>query len=220
MNNRSWKSYLFELVTIIMGITIPFLLNEWRIHQSNQKKEHQILMDLHENLVTDSLLLVEEIQAIKLCTRSCDKLIKAKSFEELGDSAFFFLAYSQIYSTTPFNDISYKALEQTGESKMIKNKALLANIISNYEKDYFTIKEYNDIDKQLVLTRLIPYVEANIDYDPPIIKSGSEVLQATHFRNILRNNQLFKKIQVNLYKEQIVKLRKLIHQIDEELNRN
>ena len=219
MNNRSWKSYLFEMVTIIMGITIPFLLNEWRIQQSNQKQEVQILTDIHENLVTDSLLLTEEIQVLGTCTRSCDKLLTAQSFAELGDSAFFFLAFAQMYSTMPFNDIAYKALEQTGESKLISNKKLLADIITNYEKDYFTIKEYNDIDKQLILTRFIPYIEANIEYDPPIVHSGSEALKATHFRNITRNNQLFKKIQINLYQEQLKKLRLLIGQLEEELGR-
>ena len=220
MKERNWQSYLYELITIILGISISFLANECRVNYGNTIQEQRILSDIHENLLTDSTLINEEVKALQFVDYVCSRVLRLDNIDALPqDSIDLFFRCTQLYSTLPVNDIAYQAMEQTGEFALISNRTLLKKIIGLYDIHYFNINEYNEVDKNLILDRVIPYYEANFphgeDFDS---EKANAVIQELHFRNLIKNNQHFKRIQIRLYQEQQKLIRELIREIELELS--
>jgi len=53
VQRANWTYYLGELVIIVVGIMLSFLLNEWRLGRQEQKQERVILENIQENLQED-----------------------------------------------------------------------------------------------------------------------------------------------------------------------
>ncbi len=216
MQRANWTYYLGELVIIVVGIMLSFLLNEWRLGRQEQKQERVILENIRENLQEDQYLMEEEVKALHEVQRVTRRYLDLEWVPE--DSLRYYSGYLQVYSTFPFNNLAYREMEQTGESKFIRNRELLKQIISHYEKDYFAIKEYNEVDKRLILDRIMPYIDHHFpNRSRLLIPENEEQLRASPFQNLVRNNFYFKAVQIQLYQAQMAKMDSLIRQIEREL---
>lgn len=215
MKTSGNKNYFFELVTIVVGIMLSFLINEWRENAKNKDKEISYLDNLRSELLADTSKIRDEIAALALIERGVDTILNMDIEKRVPDSLQIFLRSQALYSSLPQRRITYRELQQTGESYLITNRNLLRDIITYYESVVWEIKEYNKIDENHVLNQLIPYFTAKID-----MEGGSLVQQPfkeKHFRNILRYNKGFKMVQIALYKKQLEEIRKLNAAIEDEI---
>ncbi len=216
--NKKVRNYFFELLIIIIGISISFLLNEWRVNYGNRQLEKASLLGLQDNLAEDTTVIIAEMEILESIIESCTKLTEYNIDKWGRDSLNRFIRPTRQYSTIPINDISYRIMEQTGESKHIRNRTLLNDIIRLYDNHYWEIKIYNDIDKKIVLDQYLPYFAKHFDnFDNFNQQHDLSVLHDRQFLNLVRTNRTFKQIQVVLYQRQLERIRKLMARIDREL---
>lgn len=53
---KSKSSYFFDLIVIIAGITVSFIVNEWQESNKLEAKKEQLLVDINKDLYADSLV--------------------------------------------------------------------------------------------------------------------------------------------------------------------
>ena len=53
---KSKSSYFFDLIVIIAGITVSFIVNEWRESNKLEDKKEQLLVNINKDLYADSLV--------------------------------------------------------------------------------------------------------------------------------------------------------------------
>lgn len=69
------KKYLFEVLTIFIGISISFLFDEWRENRKDEEIARKNLIFLRSNLVQDTLILTGMTEIGKASIYSINKLI-------------------------------------------------------------------------------------------------------------------------------------------------
>ena len=220
----AWQKYLFEVITIFVGITLTLLADGWKEDLAERKKEMLLLRQLRDNLAGDYQYLKEEISILKEGIRISDFFLSPdlspKRLPLPPDSSKQYSRMLQMYSTFPFNATAYQVMRETRDGQLITNLKLLGKIIRLYERNYFDLREYNTIDKNLILDRLMPHLEANFNSTNDILHPANRnALRSAHFRNIVYNSRHFKRIQVRLYENQLPVIDSLIREVEVEVKR-
>jgi hypothetical protein len=215
-----WQKYLFEVVTIFVGITLTLLADGWKEEVANRKREAMLLRQLRQNLTADELYLRVEILALKKVIGYNTIFLDSQENGWVADSSDTCSRMIQLYSTFPFNGTAYQMLRKNHNGQLISNLKLLGKFIRLYEKDYFDLKEYNNIDRSLILDRLMPHIKASFTSTNDLLHPANrQALRAARFRNIVSNSRRFKQIQARLYENQLPVIRELIRELDEEIKR-
>ena len=223
---KSFWRYFFELLIIVIGITISFWFNNLRESRIEKKEEIRLLTTIKENLIADSLQLFAEKE---LYSKSGDyfKNLVDRPFSQGWDSLEMGLGYLQTYSSIPATEVGYKEL-QGGGLKYISNRDLRENIIKHYSVKNWEWQEYNEIDRDMVLNQIIPYVNQNapffervkeLENNPKSLNKLKLMMETDHFKNLVKMSNLFKNVQVRLYIKILKENRILLEGIEKDLSR-
>lgn len=223
---NEWPRYLIEIVVIILGISLSFWLSEWRSSSANQSQEKHLLESIHSDLVADSTALVSDIHALKRALNGFQKLLNYQKESNIpADSINIYIVMTMRYVFFPGSDNGYEEMKQTGTSNLISNRELLSKIIENYNMRYPGIKEWNTIDRQYVLERMIPYM----DEHAPHVSGGFGGVTANNekiidvlfrkdmFRNMVRTNSRLKTAILSIYETELANIRQLVRHIELEI---
>lgn len=223
---KSFWRYFFELLIIVIGITISFWFNNLRESRIEKKEEIRLLTTIKENLIADSLQLFAEKE---LYSKSGDyfKNLVDRPFSQGWDSLEMGLGYLQTYSSIPVTEVGYKEL-QGGGLKYISNRDLRENIIKHYSVKNWEWQEYNEIDRDMVLNQIIPYINQNapffervmeLENNPKSLNKLKLMIETDHFKNLVKMSNLFKNVQVRLYIKILKENRILLEGIEKDLSR-
>lgn len=223
---KSFWRYFFELLIIVIGITISFWFNNLRESRIEKKEEIRLLTTIKENLIADSLQLFAEKE---LYSKSGDyfKNLVDRPFSQGWDSLEMGLGYLQTYSSIPVTEVGYKEL-QGGGLKYISNRDLRENIIKHYSVKNWEWQEYNEIDRDMVLNQIIPYINQNapffervmeLENNPKSLNKLKLIIETDHFKNLVKMSNLFKNVQVRLYIKILKENRILLEGIEKDLSR-
>jgi len=223
---KSFWRYFFELLIIVIGITISFWFNNLRESRIEKKEEIRLLTTIKENLIADSLQLFAEKE---LYSKSGDyfKNLVDRPFSQGWDSLEMGLGYLQTYSSIPVTEVGYKEL-QGGGLKYISNRDLRENIIKHYSVKNWEWQEYNEIDRDMVLNQIIPYVNQNapffervkeLENNPKSLNKLKLMMETDHFKNLVKMSNLFKNVHVRLYIKILKENRILLEGIEKDLSR-
>jgi len=227
---RRWPEYLLEIGVIIVGITLSFLLNEWRADRSEAEAEIRALASLRDDLVADTTMISNEIQQMDKFDSALNYMIRLyqKDAQANRDSILAALTAYATYTTFNKNSTGYEQLKETGQLNIISNKALLKSVVELYNDKALVLKEYSYIDRSMVLEQFIPFLmkDATMFFvDNPMRKTKSgkalyeELMEQKYFRNSLLVNRIFKSSIIQYYREYFNDASGLIEQIDIELAR-
>jgi hypothetical protein len=223
---KSFWRYFFELLIIVIGITISFWFNNLRESRIEKKEEIRLLTTIKENLIADSLQLFAEKE---LYSKSGDyfKNLVDRPFSQGWDSLEMGLGYLQTYSSIPVTEVGYKEL-QGGGLKYISNRDLRENIIKHYSVKNWEWQENNEIDRDMVLNQIIPYVNQNapffervkeLENNPKSLNKLKLMMETDHFKNLVKMSNLFKNVHVRLYIKILKENRILLEGIEKDLSR-
>ncbi len=226
---NEWPRYLIEIFVIIIGITLSFLLNEWRVDRDNRANEIRLLEALHASMTADSTAIIADMQFLKNGIEIYPKVLKSNNLENLPDDSLlqFFFAISA-YATFSGQDIAYEEMRQSGGYQLMSNKALLQQIVKMYSFTYDLIQEWCNIDKNFILNRMLPYQEVHFQshnvFDPSNLISFwklnfNNAIKTNQFRNLLSLNIQFKSSVLYAFKQLQKELRANIRAVKEELAR-
>ena len=197
---NDWPRLIIELLVVVAGISISFALDEWRRDREDHREEHRIWVAIQDNLRADSLTLASRDVKLRAFVAAYDGLLSggpADSLDSWMDQAISYTVF------TP-TQTAFQELEQMAGSRLIRNRALLADLTSLYNRDYRRAVEWDEINKNFVLERMIPYLDATAPY---IAGTGGgetatglsavyrSVEKRDQFRNLIRTNRIFKSAQ-------------------------
>ena len=224
---RDWPRYLLELIVIIFGISASFMLNQWRIDREDRRNEIRLLESLQANLVADTTFIGREMRFLTGGLTFYGKALASKDLSTLPqDSLGFFLTSIAAYSDFHYYDNAYHEMSSTGNSRLISSKDLRSKIFQLYNSHYQKLVEWRSIDKQFILERMIPYLEAHMPYtvdfvfigSAPSLERMSQMLaEDVQFKNMLKTNRLFKFSILRLYKNTRKETDSLLVDIETEL---
>ncbi len=225
---KDWLRYIFEILVIIIGVTLSFIVNEWREAERQKKAEIVALEEILRDLRADSLAMNSELKQIMNFDTVFQVLLRPDlDIMQKKDSLEVGLAYFGSYSTFMPKQIGYRQLEQTGQLKIISNKTILNKLIELYTVDYKTIAEYNSIDKKYVLDTYIPLIMQKMSMPASggfvkitraSLRETEKLLKSLAFRNAMIVNRRFKQIIVMYYRVTLVKISKMIKLVEADLH--
>ena len=209
-----WTRYGLELVVIVVGIMISFLLNEWRQGLKESAQERRLLENLHADLRSDSLAIRAEIQAIDASVVAAKRLSMHDSISVPPDSIRTYLWRTLVYSAVPFNQVTYRELLTTGKADLLQDEDLLRQLMELHEQHYFMIREYGLIDKGYVLDRMFPLVERHVLLEDPDPPQFDALMSDIEWRNLIHSSIFFKGKIIDLLRAELDRSDKLLRRIE------
>ncbi|MCB0282191.1 MAG: hypothetical protein H6627_12900 [Calditrichae bacterium] len=218
--------YTLELFVIIFGISVSFLLNEWRENRQNFKAEGAALHAIYDDLIADSLVISNEAKLLANNQTYYNYFLKKVYSENANpDSIVRAIGAFAMYTTLETKNVAYEQLKATGQLGLITNKILLKEIVEIYTNEYGITRELSSIDKKMVLEQYIPYLlkesplslnDLNNNFDlknPKYLK----LIRDKTFLNMFVININFKDQNIQRYKNLNDNIRKVLNGINTEM---
>ncbi len=142
--------FIVELIIIVLGITISFLVNEWREQRQKEKLYLDYLASLDNDLKTDSAQIVSDLRSYNEI-QDYAVLLLTFDVSQNKPSPELIEAIEQVVSTVEFlpNKNTFEVLQSTGSFMLFKDKELAKLIVQLYQFEYPFIRmaerRYHDI---------------------------------------------------------------------------
>ncbi len=223
-----YPRYFLELIVIIFGVTVSFMLNEWRENRKMENVEISALETIRDDMIADTLKITEELKMLNKIDSGFVYLFENLEKKNINtDSLITAMGYYATYSQFYRNDIGYQQLKETGQLQIISNKELLKSLINLYVNEYLYIDEYTYIDKKMTLEDYLPFFMKEGIYgyfnrirmgNEKALASLKDAVYNKEFYSSLIVNKFFKQQLTIYYLELKQKLRDLIIDIEQEIN--
>lgn len=164
-----WKGYLFELLSVFIGVTLAFMLNKWNEDRKEEASETNILKEIRNGLKLDLTDLDSNIhghnQGIEAC-KFFRKLIDNKIEDKNSHAPDLYVTLLRDFISVQ-NISAYEALKSNG-LETITNDSLRFQIIEVYDFDYEILKkfeeeyyamQYNQKYADIINEVLLPFME-------------------------------------------------------------
>lgn len=217
-----FRKYLFELIIIITGISISFMVQNWREAAANRKLEIHILERIRTDLAADTASMRAELQLVDLISRGAKAILANEEPYELNDSLNLFIYVQMNYSAFKKSDIGYLAMKQGGRSDLISNKVLSDQIIRQYAIDYPYLEEWFETDQKFLLDHYLPFFHSRFPYLENYAVDWEKlkpVIQTDEYRNLVRSNLVMKYQIGQFFRKNIESATALMQAIEQELDR-
>lgn len=223
---QSKWSYFAEFLIIIAGITVSFILNEWREQNKLEHKKEQLLLDINKDLFADSLVLEQTIAIYKMMARSHDTLLKYQTGTLNPDTLNLFLDYFVSY--LPFNATAntYKRINSDPEMFIERKDSLIWYYLNLHNIVYPRLQDWFYVERDFVLQTALPYMDKNAPfiYPTPINRSFNgevfyELRKKDEFMNYLKSGRVYKESMRQVYQQGFDYLKFIKSNIRKELTR-
>ncbi|MEL6614821.1 MAG: hypothetical protein AAFQ43_03735 [Bacteroidota bacterium] len=210
---RQATQLLLQLAVVIVGVTISLVLDEWRASRGEARDARVLTASLSSDLRADIEELDTAIGRSQQMAKAYRRLLAPEAADLPNDSLDVYVDLAVSYAVFPAHDEAYEAMRQTGTSGLLRDPDLRSAVIRHYTRAHGRAREWDDINRQFVLDRMIPYIEANapeLSSTATSTEPGSlawtglanafrALDEEPHFRNLLQTNLLFKEAQVTVY---------------------
>ncbi len=229
---KYFKYAIGEIILVVIGILIALWLNNLNTISQNKEKGDIMLLEIRENLISDTLLIGEistfNAEKVSDINKFMQIAAEKKISQELGEKMFQLLSEGKLFTNASFksNSTGYKTLTSSGNIEIIDNTEL-----RNQLTQYYLTTSIAAFDELINLTRSFKY------YILPKVINKEFVKKVTNLdfqiRNIedLKLNEDEKLVSdlililanINQNEQALVELKKelihLIALIDEELKK-
>ncbi len=180
-----WLNHFIELLVVIIGITIAFMLNRsYESHKAN-KLEQQYLSSFLRDIAADEAALDTLIQF------NDEKISKMNHLLDLigqtpvnQDSAVSLFALSLNYLPFDANIVTYESLTASGNIGLISDYTLKYEIIKYYHH-LSTNKYINQLNNSYLNNYIIPFALSNLDFQRARFLNYKTV-KSKEFYNLVR----------------------------------
>ncbi|WP_306644140.1 hypothetical protein [Sanyastnella coralliicola] len=193
-------AYFMELLILIAGITISFMLNEWRTSRTMSDEQARIIAQLKTDLQRDTALAHQQLKFMEQTREAAISLLKSEEPKPLGDYrsdiAIMVNTVSQRFASSTFIE-----LESTGKLGLIEDDNLRGRLISYYTAAQPAIYEWHEIDKSQYLPMITNYMNTSVPFSlnynfaafsPEDSVKFIQSIQADEFKHIVQFNVIIK----------------------------
>lgn len=153
LSGQSLKSFAWDVSAIVIGLTITFLIDEWRSERNLHREEMSILESIREELEADVKMAEGKIELLIEREKNKEKLLDHKTFDDPVSLSTVInqqlLSYQGFF---PHNN-TYESISAELRNS-ISSDHLRTNLQSYYSKYYGWYQDWADYDKQLAIERL------------------------------------------------------------------
>lgn len=223
---RNFPYFLAELLILVIGISISFLLNEYRVQQKEKRQEVDLLNSFKSNLISDSTQLSLAIKQTELQIESGQRVLALAPRTAFKDSlALDVIRLLSYYSMKP-TDITYQEMKSVGNTHIISNDELLTAIISLYESNYEAVAIWAEIDGDHVKDKMIGFTmdnlpfAAGLNYTLLSDKDKSEFMRqitTNHFKYLVQFGLSYKQSSLAIFKGAQNQIKLVLDTIEEDL---
>jgi hypothetical protein len=221
--------FFFEFVTIVTAVLLSFTINAWQLEREDRMVELNLLRQIKSNIELDTAVLHRNIRISKMIIEEYDKVLAIDDLADIRpDSINSQLDLVITYTKFKSVDIGFQEMQQTGTSYLIQNKEVLKQVIKLYTFWYGYVEEWNQIDSDHILHRMIPHMDENFPYSEwnaydKLLENNPNglfrCLQDNTFRNLLRTNREFKRSVLMFYETNLEQAAATLQVLDEEIAR-
>jgi len=175
----NWLNHIIELVVVFFGISLAFMLNNWREDAKNNQLENQYLDSFYDEIVYSNTKLDTNIKRNKAKIEYLKKSIELIQQDNLPeDSTLVVISHMVQISLFIPKTITYESIKNSGNLNIIENYEIRTKIIGFYEslKGIALVEEYY---KLYINDYIIPYFFDNVDIlnSKIVNKKGIEIFK-------------------------------------------
>lgn len=223
---KSFKSYLFEFLSILIAVLSAFALNNWNEGRKARLAEEKILAEVYQGLQKDLVDMEENMRGHDIGKRSVVFFRELLDGDEPSQDSLLIFHISVLRDFVSVQNTSgYEVLKSKG-FEIVRDDSLRMDLISLYEYDYSILRKLEEEYAEMMYHRnysddfnriLAPYMEFSEKGRPLRINSLHDLSKAD--RNLL-HLMLFK-VEMNrsfiliFYRQSHQKVEKLIERIGE-----
>lgn len=217
--------YAIELLILIAGIMISFLLNEWRVSNQQKEEKNRIVNQFIDDLKADTLQIKEHSSIIERVTLSCQSLMVNDSMIDLAETSTNVAMMLNTVSDK-FNEAAYIEASSTGKIGLIENHDLRYRLITMYDQSHPEIYGWHEVDMKENFPALTRYVNANVPFSPQLNfttltaakqEQLASAILTDEFKNLVQMNLIIKSGTGQLYGMKKEECIALIALLEEEL---
>ena len=187
-SKRSFGSYLIELLIIVVGISISFILNDWRESRIIKEQKNQLVLDIQDDLRADSIFLSKMQLAYSKMLRSHDSLLNHLDDSIPEDSLNIYSEHLTNYYLFNTRTRSFDIISNNEELKINKQDTSIRMFMNMHNYVYKTLNEWLSIEKNFVLNTATPYKIKHSPYIPDKPEEG--FYKGMPFMNLERETNL------------------------------
>ncbi len=213
----NWANHFVELVVVIIGITIAFMLENWRQENANHDLEQKYLNSLKSDLLSDNKLLDSTVSSVeKQISKLRDFITEIKTGAVVKQKAEKIIPQVLIsYGFAP-KLATYQSITNSGNLNIITDYKLIESLASYYNSyDEISIKEKGLYDYQLKF--VLPYVYENVDFLSGKMVNKSAI-NGFEFKNIVTGYYTLVGQNLEAYKNYQLANKELLENIEKYLN--
>ena len=224
MENKTSKYFKYaigEIVLVVIGILIALSINNWNENRKKEIKEIQYLVSFKNDLFANITELERVIQKSEITSNKADSILKFRNNEideiALPELIRFIMGATgfTVYAT---HEGTIQDIIGSGNLDIIKNDSIRL-AIGSWEGNLKLIREWERIEKKSVddYTDLLRTLLDLYEDDPSLImtEATKEMLFSNRlFLNHLADREFLPFTLNELYKNELLKLQKLIKVID------
>jgi len=183
-NKIDWKNHLIELIVVFIGITLAFMLNNWRENSKNKQLEDQYLDSFYEEIVSANTKLDTIINQNKEKLSYLSyaiALLRKNKFP--ADSAMAVIArLAEINLFIPKVN-TYESIKNSGNFNLIGEYHIRSKLIEYYES-FEAKKIVEDYFRMYLNNYIIPYFFENVDM------LNAKIMNRRNIENFKLNNMI------------------------------
>ena len=211
MKNKKidWLNHLIELLVVFIGITLAFMLNNWRENYTDKLMAANYLNSFRNDIADDYVVLDSILKSDEHKSGRINKFIQSLKNENATVSEAE-LIMADIAELNPFYPklSTYESIKYSGNLNILTDYTLREKLIQYYQ----SLEEKKLVEEMSMLyinNYIIPFIHKNADFLNQRIING-QVLTDHNFTNlVLGHYQLLLQI-INNYKN--------IYKLNRELN--
>lgn len=146
-----WTEYLLEIIVIVIGILVAFMLNNWNENRNKEKLVTEILLEVQNDLVVN----IERADEVLLFYKRKDSLISYALSDTIDITAMYKpQTLPVIYKSFAILDNGFNRLMQNGDHTSEKYKSIMADLKELFVANKNLVEKYNEEMKQVAFDHL------------------------------------------------------------------
>ena len=232
---KKWAEYLLEILVIVIGILVAFMLNNWNTSNSENLIVKNYLIKISNNIKTDVESAQQMINLREAHSMKCAKALKMITAKDFSDQvtireAIFGLIREQ---SIEFDRSSFESLKNSGYLKNISDREIENLLYAYYKVVDKTVFEENsytywkqELDIELVKKGFIAkylqmeefpendYINLRANYNDQLLEQEGHII----IINLLFRGSNFKDDLGGFYEKQIEAGNELLIEINKLIN--
>ena len=191
--------YFFEFLMLFLAVFCGFIAENWREQLKEHQREKEFIHSIVEDLKSDTLQSDNILVQLRSTNTGIDSVLNALSSTEIiENSNNAYRLWTKYLDIRAFisNDRTIQQLKNSGELRLIRNKAVSDRIMKYDQtvKNYYQQSNfmYSALSDQHIYSQLFDFIrlKKNRNFPVPLTKQGKKLLNEAYAHQQLWNSGL------------------------------